>query len=65
MTSKSAVAADILADYRELLRIVKNRPPGVLTNSEANKLIPYLEACIAEIEAAGALELPQGKELTG
>jgi hypothetical protein len=64
MTSKLASAADILADYRELLRIVKNRPLGILTDSETHKLVTYLEACIAEIEA-DASELPEGKERIG
>ena len=64
MTSKSACSADALADYRELLHILKNRPLGILTNLETNSLITYLEACIAKIEAEIA-ELPEGKEMTG
>lgn len=64
MTSKSASATAILADYRELLHIVKDRPPGILTNSETDRLITYLDACIAEIEA-DTCELLEGKELTG
>jgi hypothetical protein len=64
MTSKSASAADTLADYRELLRIVKNRPQGILTESETNRLITFLEACIAEIET-GISESREAKKLTG
>jgi len=64
MTSKSASAADVHADYRELLRIVKNRPPYILTELETNKLIAYLEAGIDEIET-GTSEGLEGKELTG
>lgn len=64
MTSKSASALDVLADYRELLRIVKNRRPGILTESETNKLITYLEACIAELETETS-EDQDGKEMTG
>lgn len=65
MTSKSASApADVLADYRELLRIVKNRRPGILTESETNKLITYLEASIAELETETS-EDKEKKELTG
>jgi hypothetical protein len=64
MTSKSVSAVDVLAEYRELLRIVKNRPPCILTESETNKLIKYLEACIAEVET-GTSEGLKGKELTG
>jgi hypothetical protein len=44
------VAADALADYRELLRIAKNRPTCISKESEANELIKYLEACIAKVE---------------
>ena len=64
MTSKSASVLDVLADYRELLRIVKNRRPGILTESETNKLITYLEACIAELETETS-EDQEGKEMTG
>ena len=64
MTSKSASPADTLADYRALLHILKNRPLGILTNSETNNLITYLEACIAKIEAE-AFDLPEGKDFTG
>jgi hypothetical protein len=49
-TSDSPSNADLLADYHELLRIVKQRPAGILTQSETRKLIACLEKCIAEIE---------------
>jgi hypothetical protein len=45
---------EILADYRELLQIVKNRPAGILTQSETNRLIACLERCIAEAEGEPA-----------
>jgi hypothetical protein len=64
MTSKSVAAADALANYRELLRIVKNRPPCILAELETNTLITYLEACIAEIETGISVGL-EGKKLTG
>ena len=64
MTSKSASALDVLADYRELLRLVKKRRPSILTESETNKLITYLEACIAELETETS-EDQGGEEMTG
>jgi hypothetical protein len=64
MTSKSVAAADVQANCRELLRIVKNRPPCILTELETNRLITYLEACIAEIETGISAGL-EGKKSTG
>jgi hypothetical protein len=54
MTTDSQPKADLLADYRELLRIVKQRPPGILTQPETNKLIGCLEKGIAEVEIGTA-----------
>ncbi len=50
MTSDSPSKVDLLAGYRELLQIAKERPEGILTPAETNQLIAYLERCIAEVE---------------
>ena len=61
MTFEPRSKADLLADYRELLRIVKQRPAGILTQPETNKLTVFLEKCIAETETESVVDAERAK----
>jgi len=50
MTSDSQSRGELLDGCRELLRIAKQRPAGILSPLETNKLVTYLERCIYELE---------------
>ena len=41
---------EVLAAYREPLGIAKRRSPGILTQTETDRLVAFLELRIAEIE---------------